>query len=69
MNIEFSGAQIALVVLNLLLLCLAFFVRLWMTRQQADVDSLKQKHAALADQFHAYQLQCAEQFAQKTELL
>lgn len=68
MSVEISGALIILGVLNLLLLCLAFFIRLWMTRMQADVDGAKKAHNGLVTEFHAYQLQCARDFAQKSDI-
>jgi Tfp pilus assembly protein PilO len=68
MSVEISPGMIVLGLFNLLLLCLAFFVRQWMARQQAEIDSVKSKQTALTSEFHAYQLSSAMSFAQKAEL-
>lgn len=68
MNVDISGAQIIVVVFNGVLLCLAFFIRLWISRLQADLDSSKKALKELSAEFHAYQLQCARDFAPKSEV-
>lgn len=68
MSVEFSLANVVVGIFSLLMVCLAFFVRLWMSRQQAEIDSVKSKNTALEKEFHAYQLDSALQFAQKTEV-
>jgi hypothetical protein len=68
MSIDISGAQVIVVVFNGVLLCLAFFIRLWITRLQSDLDSAKKARQELANEFHAYQLQCARDFAPKADM-
>lgn len=68
MSIEISPGLVVLGILNVLLLCLAFFVRQWMTRQQVEIDSIKSKNSTLTNEFHAYQLSSALNFAQKAEV-
>lgn len=68
MNIDISGAQLFSIILNLLLVCLAFFIRLWMLRQQSDIDAAASKIAALTKELHDYQLQCARDFAQRSDV-
>lgn len=68
MSVEFSPTTMVLGFFNLLVVCLAFFVRLWMSRQQAEIDSVKSKNTALERDFHSYQLDSAKEFAQKTEV-
>lgn len=68
MPAEISASQVILVVFNLLILCLAFFVRLWINRLQAENDSNKKKIQELTDALHAYQLQCARDFAPRSEV-
>lgn len=68
MSVELSGALIISMVLNVLLLVLGFFIRLWITRLQADLDSARKAHADHVALFHAYQLQCANNFAQKADI-
>lgn len=68
MSVEFSMANVVAGIFSLLMICLAFFVRLWMTKQQAEIDSVKNKNTALEKEFHAYQLDSALQFAQKAEV-
>ncbi|MFZ6748531.1 hypothetical protein [Undibacterium sp. Ren11W] len=68
MSVDLSGAQIIVGVFTCLLLCLGFFVRLWISRLQTDIDSVKKKHEEKATEFHLYQLQCARDFAQKSEI-
>lgn len=68
MSIEISPGIVVLGIFNVLLLCLAFFVRQWMTRQQAEIDSLKTKNTGLTNEFHAYQLSSALNFAQKADV-
>lgn len=68
MSIDITGAQVIVVVFNGVLLCLAFFIRLWISRLQSDLDSAKKSHQELAGEFHAYQLQCARDFAPKADM-
>ena len=68
MSVELSGALIILGLFNLLLLCLAFFVRLWIARLQTDLDSSKKAHKELAEEFHGYQLQCSREFALRADI-
>jgi len=68
MTIDLTGAQIFLLIFNLLLLCLAFFIRQWMTRQQTDIDAAAAKIASLTKELHDYQLQCARDFAQRSDV-
>ncbi len=65
---DISGAQIIAIVFNGVLLCLAFFIRLWITRLQADLDSVKKAQKEQAAEFHQHQLQCARDFAQKSDI-
>ena len=68
MSVDLAGAQIIVGVFSLIVLCLGFFIRLWITRLQADLDSAKKAHKELADEFHAYQLQSAREFAHKADV-
>lgn len=68
MSIDLTGAQLFLLVINLLILCLAFFIRLWMTRQQADVDSAKKAVAELVKELNEFKLQCSKEYAQRSEI-
>jgi hypothetical protein len=68
MSVDINGAQLLGGVFSVIALCLGFFVRLWITRLQADLDSAKKAHKELADEFHAYQLQCARDFAPKADM-
>lgn len=68
MTIDLTGAQIFSIVLNLLLICLAFFIRQWITRQQSDIDAAASKIAALTRELHEYKLQCAMNFAQRSDV-
>lgn len=68
MNVDLAGAQIIAGVFSIGVLCLGFFIRLWITRLQADLDSAKKAHKELSDEFHAYQLQCAREFAPKADV-
>ncbi|MFC0349702.1 hypothetical protein [Undibacterium danionis] len=68
MSVEISTGVIVMGAFNLLMLCLAFFVRQWMNRQQLETDSVKSKMNKLTDDFHHYQLDSALQFAQKSEV-
>lgn len=68
MNIDLTGAQVFLLLFNLLLLCLAFFIRLWMTRLQTDLDAAIKKTTDLTTELHNYQLLCARDFAQKSDI-
>lgn len=68
MSIDLTGAQVIQGIFSALLLCLAFFVRQWMTRLQADLDSAKKKHTELEDKFNEHKLQCLRDFAQKAEI-
>lgn len=68
MSFDLSGGQIVLLLLNGLLLLLAFFIRQWMVRMQKDVDAANKKASDLVTELHNHQLQCARDFAQKSEL-
>ena len=68
MSVDISGTQVIVVVFNGVLLCLAFFIRQWINRLQADLDSAKKNHQKLSDEFHAYQLQSARDFAPKADV-
>lgn len=68
MTIDLTGAQIFSIVLNLLLICLAFFIRQWMARQQEDVNAAAAKISSLTKELHDYQLQCARDFAQRSDV-
>lgn len=68
MNVDISPAGIVLGLFNLLLLCLAFFVKQWMARSSAEIESVKSKVAQLTHEFHAHQLKTALEFAQKADV-
>ena len=68
MSIDISGTQAVVIGFNGLVLCLAFFVRLWISRLQSDLDSAKKAHKELATEFHNYQLQSARDFAAKSDV-
>ena len=68
MSVDISGSQFVTGVFSIIVLCLGFFIRLWITRLQADLDSSKKAHNELAAAFHDYQLQCARDFAPKADM-
>jgi len=68
MTIDLTGAQVFLLIFNLLLLCLAFFIRLWMNRQQSDIDSAKKAVSELSKEFNEFKLQCSDKYAQRSEI-
>lgn len=68
MSVDLNGAQIIAGVFSVIGLCLGFFIRLWIARLQADLDSAKKAHMELAAEFHAYQLQSARDFAPKADM-
>ncbi|MYM32248.1 hypothetical protein GTP58_28340 [Duganella sp. CY15W] len=68
MSVDVSISQMLTGCFGLILLCLGFFVRQWMSRLQADLDSAKKAHSELASHFHDYQLQCARDFAAKADV-
>lgn len=68
MSVDIAGTQIIVGVFSVIGLCLGFFIRLWITRLQNDLDSAKKAHKELAAEFHAYQLQCARDFAPKSDM-
>ncbi|WP_422990638.1 hypothetical protein [Undibacterium sp. SXout11W] len=67
MTIDLTGAQIFILLINFLILCLAFFIRLWMTRQQADIDSAKKSFSELEKQLNEFKLLCSKEYAQRSE--
>lgn len=68
MSVDISGTQIIVVVFNGVLLCLAFFVRMWISRLQSDLESAKKSQRELQDEFHTHQLQCARDFVPKADM-
>lgn len=68
MTIDLTGAQVFILVINFLILCLAFFIRLWMTRQQDDINSAKKAVADLVKEFNDFKLACSDQYARRSEI-
>lgn len=68
MSIELTAGSIIGLAFNLLMGCLAFFARHWIKRQQEELDLVRSQNAQIVSDFHAYQLESAMRFAQKTEV-
>lgn len=68
MTIDLTGGQIVQALMAVLFACLAFFIRQWISRLQSDLKDTNSKVSDLTEKLNSFKLQCATDYAQKSEI-